>query len=116
MFSATTWIAHVLAFHLSVPEPVYFKVGNTWPFEYKAMVIYKGEPGNPREWLITYNEEDWKKHNDRQKMFVIAHELCHTVYEYDVTWDRLDKKEQKRRHKAVTECARKIIRDHRWEN
>lgn len=116
MFSATTWIAHILALHLSVPEPVYFKVGETWPVNYKAMITYKGEVGSPKYWMITYNEKDWKKHSDKQKMYVIAHEVCHAVYEFNVNWSDLDKKEQRRRHKSVRECADKVIRDHNREN
>lgn len=115
MFTATTWIAHILALHLSVPEPVYFRIGETWPTNYKAMITYKGEPGSPRYWTITYNEESWKKHNEKQKMYVIAHEVCHAAYEYDINWDDLNKKEQKRRHKIIIECADKIIRDHNRE-
>lgn len=107
------WIAHILALHLNVPEPVKFEQAQLWPSPNRAQIELVADD----TWIIRYNIDDWKKHNTYQRRFIIAHELCHTVYEYHINWDQLDKKEQKRRHKFVNACAEKIMRDHkdcRW--
>lgn len=109
----TFWIAHILALHLNVPEPVKFELTNLYPSEYRAQIDLVADD----TWIIKYNIGDWYKDNESARRFVIAHELCHTVYEYHVKWEQLDKKEKEHRHKFVDACARKIIRDHkdcRW--
>lgn len=122
----TFWIAHILALHLNVPEPVKFETAELWPSPNRAQIeLVAGDAWivgctkirQDHHWLLRYNIDDWNKHNTYQRRFIIAHELCHTVYEYHINWDQLDKKEQKRRHKFVNECAEKIMRDHkdcRW--
>lgn len=111
----TFWIAHILAFHLNVPEPITFSIGSTYPTDYKAMICFSGRPHYPDEWFITYDKYWWDKHNDKQRMFIIAHEVCHAVYEYDVNWNVLSLEERRNRHKIVDKCAKKIIRDHNHE-
>ncbi len=109
----TFWIAHILALHLNVPEPVEFKIDELWPSPNKAQIELRADD----IWIIKYDKDSWNVHSTNQKRFIIAHELCHTVYEYHLTWDKLSKKEQNKRHKYVDACAKKILRDHkdcRW--
>lgn len=112
---ARFWIAHILAVHLNIPEAVDFQMYNLWPTKDDAQMHWVIDK---RTWEVRYDIDAWYSHNEFQKKYVIAHELCHGVYEYNVDWGKLSKKEQRDRHKIVEECAKKIMRDHKkcnWE-
>ena len=107
------WLAHILAVHLSVPEPVSFKLMDLWPMEDVCAVMrMHGEGGQPSAWTIQYDEGCWNRVRS-QRAWVIAHEACHGAFDYDHNgWHRLTKRERDRRDKRADECANKIIRDH----
>lgn len=109
---AEAFIAHVLAVHLAVPEPVAFEVRELWPSENCAQAQMIGLPGRPVSWRIEYDAACWR---DRpgQRVAVLAHELCHAAYDYGRSWTSLSRAEQKRAHKRTRACARQILRDHR---
>lgn len=112
---ASFWIAHILAVHLNVPEPVKFELDNLWPSGKAAQMRQVLEKD---EWIIQYDIDEWNKSSNSQRKYVIAHELCHGVYEYNVKWDSLSTREQVERHETIKKCAMKIMRDHRkckWE-
>ncbi len=92
--AVTAFLAHVLAAHLSVPEPVSFRLAPTWPFENCAHVE-RLESG----WRITYDSACWSAY-PKQRAEVLAHELCHAA---------LDTRDEKR----TKDCARQVIRSHK---
>ena len=108
--TAAWWVAHVLAFHLSVPEPVRIvEFESLWPSENHAQMMRVREG-----WEIQIDRNWWRHQNPRKQAWILAHELCHGAYN-DVGWSRLTKKEKRNQHKRVNACASKIIRDHRDE-
>lgn len=102
------WIAHVLALHLNVPEPIRFTIDELWPYPYIAMTEMRDG-----EWRVQYDRTGWSEDSDSKKQFVIAHELCHSIFDRGVDWSTLAPKEQRRRHDYVNACAKQILRDHR---
>lgn len=114
--TVAAFIAHVLAAHLSVPEPVRFELvaelgpaGFVDTADVPVAMVFREGPG----WVIRYERAFWDKYPD-SRGFLVAHELCHAAYDYDVRdWSKLTKAERKARHKVVDACAVKILRDHR---
>ena len=107
------WLAHILAVHLNVPEPVTIEIRELWPQSRCAQIVMVGEWAAPQAWRIQYDSECWKK-KPSVRAYVIAHESCHAVYR-DTAWDKLSKAEQKVRHKRVSRCAERVMRDHKEE-
>jgi hypothetical protein len=115
--TAATFIAHVLALHLSVPEPVTFVAGGKMNgFEYVdvdsdkpliAMIEREG-PG----WVLTYDADAWGKARPQVRAFVLAHELCHAAYDYERPWSSYTKGERRRKHARVRTCTVQILRAH----
>lgn len=114
--TAAVFIAHVLAAHLSVPEPVRlqlveeigphgFERQQDWPIA----TVRRDGPG----WLIEYERSYWQHHPGRRS-YTLVHELCHAAYDYDVAdWFALPAKERVHRHARVEQCAAQILREHR---
>lgn len=110
--AAEVFIAHLLAAHLSVPEPVLFDVRELWPSENCAQVRMAGPPGAPAWWMIEYDSTCWERRPE-QREAVLAHEVCHAAYDYREAWSSLSREDRKRAHKRVKTCVRQILRDHR---
>lgn len=112
----SAFVAHLLAFHVAVPEPVRVEY---WP----ALRGFDGwKVGRTAEafslpdgtWLVRLDREAFHALAPRRQSWVLAHELCHAVYGYDleVGWEGLPEEEKERRHRIVNRCADTAIRHH----
>ncbi len=109
------WIAHILAVHLSVPEPVTYKMlPALYPSENWAQVRRVPEGISGGAWVIEIDEQRWRKMKGNEQLWLVAHELCHAAFGDDQTeWGKMDKKERKKKHdEVIIPCANKILRDH----
>ena len=110
------FLAHLLAAHLAVPEPITLKIDpgpvgfDGYSARYDATISRQHERGGA--WLIRYDAKALAASRPSRWQFVLAHEVCHAIYEYDTNWPSLTDKERARRHKITNACARGAIRAH----
>ena len=106
--TAAWWIAHVLAMHLSVPEPVTVTMTTLWPTDNTAQISRVGAG-----WEIQVDRAKWKRLHRNERLWILAHELCHAAYNDDqFHWQNMTPREQKQKHKQINKCETKIMRDH----
>jgi hypothetical protein len=114
--AAKAFLAHILAFHLAVPEPVAFRVDSgpvgfaSYALRSEATIENMGG-----WWLIRYGRAPLSQSSPRRVRFVLAHETCHAVYDYSSKWGQITEAERRSRHARVNECARRAIMDHQRE-
>jgi hypothetical protein len=111
------FVAHLLAFHLAVPEPVAVRfdpgpAGFDGARAAYVATIYRQRPG----WRIDINPDVWALQDGSQQRLILAHEVCHAVWDHDVPdWGRLPAEEARARHLRVARCALEAIARHRKE-
>lgn len=104
------FLAHILAFHLHVPEPVTFSIRDLRQ-GVEAQITRYGPVGMPTAWAIEYDRVAWNRY-PKKRLWVIAHEACHAVYDHAVEdWDGLQFTERGARHARVEACAAQVLRD-----
>ncbi len=104
------WIAHVLAMHLSVPEPVTLKFEDLQPGRCAQMRMI-GEVGKPKGWSIEYDIGCWNR-EPKRRAWVLAHELCHGAFDYTKDVSQLSVEETLAQESRADSCADAIVREH----
>lgn len=112
----SAFVAHLLAFHIAVPEPVRVEY---WPalrgFEgYKVgrtAEVFSMPDGT---WLVRLDPVEFPRLAPRRQSWILAHELCHAVWDRDlpVGWEGLPEEEKRWRHERVNRCADHAMRQH----
>lgn len=112
--SASWWIAHVLAMHLSVPEPVTLVRMDLGVPGRCAQMRMAEKDGLITSWEIEYDTKCW---NDKpeSRAWVLAHELCHGAFDYRKDLTQLSKDEFKFQEARADKCADQIVREHARE-
>lgn len=110
--AAVLWLGHVLAVHLNVPEPVRFELREAVPgFEARHDAVCAFEAGT---WVVRYDPERFRRSTAATVRLVVAHEVCHAVYNHTPgVWGGLSAAEQAREHLRVKACARNVLDHHR---
>lgn len=111
--AAGLWLAHVLAAHLHVPEPVRFELRAAVPgFEARHDAVIDWDRG----WVVRYDPELFARAGRDRVRFVLAHEACHAVYNHTpAVWAEYDQAQRAAEHARVDECARRVLRHHRQD-
>ncbi len=109
--TAALFVAHVLAAHLAVPEPVRLEVAPTCPPGFDGCVT--AQVGMiSGEWRIRFDAERFERMPDRAVRFVLAHELCHAAFDYPISTTLLPPKEHTAHERAADQCAVDILSRH----
>ncbi len=115
MGAAELFLAHLLAEHLAVPEPVRLQVQpgpvgfEGYTMRHEALI----ERNGPGWWLIRYDQQAFVSATRRRVEFVLAHELCHAIYDWNITIGQLSDKELRSRQTRADNCARQALRAHK---
>lgn len=111
--AAAAWMAHVLALHLHIPEPVSFEVREAVPgFERTADASMDADGRGG--WVVRYDPAAFAQASSARVRFVVAHELCHGLYNHTPgAWSALDMEGRRREHQRVKACAERVLFHHR---
>lgn len=109
--AAGVWLAHVLAVHLHVPEPVRFELRAAVPgFEARHDAVIDWDNDG---WVVRYDPDLFAATTDRRARFVLAHEACHAVYNHTpAVWAEYDQARRLDEHARVDECAKRVVLHH----
>ncbi len=103
------WVAHVLAVHLSVPEPVTMKMVPTlWPTDRLAQMAHAS---NGYGWEIQIVEGRWKQLDPNERAWLVTHELCHGAFG-DWVYPTMSKKQVREMEARADKCASQVLRSH----
>lgn len=110
MVTAAAEVSLILSCCLNVPERV--KVEAAPFFDPRpALQAYIELDYSKREWIIYLTPLGQKIEDPRKLSWIMAHELCHAVYEDDQSkWGAMSKKARKKAHDKVGRCADEVLR------